>query len=352
MISTSIARRQHGLSLIELMVAIMLGAFLTVGVVNVFLSTKRSSTVENALARVQENGRLAVQLISADLHKAHYSGCNSVGGVVDIIALNASFEGVRGYEKSTAGVWAPDPANPTLNAFKTAARSGSDAINVQMADSLGRGMLAADVTSSDNEATLTGNPDCDIKKDDLLILSSCVTAHMLRVTNDVTCSNPASDLTVEFDTTGNLSLPIVPGYRYGDSSEIMKYESVSWYVADTGRDQYGEDVYALYRSVGGVAEEMVEGVEYLKIEFGQKIGSAMRYVKSTDADLDWDEVSTVRFAVLMQGFERVRSEDDTEPYNLLSTTIGASGSGAHSGGKVLRKVFGTTATLRNTPYDT
>ena len=98
---------------------------------------------------------------------------------------------------------------------------------------------------------------------------------------------------------------------------------------------------------------MLEGVEYLKLEFGQKIGNTgqMRYVSANDASINWNAVTTVRIGVLLQGYDPVRGDDDTEPYNVLSNTIGATGNTAHSGGRVIRKVFSTTATLRNTAYD-
>lgn len=349
---TNKVNRSVGFSLVELLIAIALGAFLVLGVVNVFTATKQSSVVENALARIQENGRLAIELVSADLHKAHYSGCNSVGGIVDVVATGVNFDGVRGFERAaTSGVWAPEPANPILTPISSTARKGSDVLSVQMATSIGHNLLTDDLSSNDGVAKLSANPDCAIETGDLVLVSSCLTAHMFRVTNTVACTDPASAVDLEFDNTANLPLPIEPGYRYTDQSEIMEYESVTWFVADTGRDLLGQDVFALYRSSNGVAEEMLEGVEYLQLEFGQRVGGQMRYVNAVDANLDWDEVVAVRFAILLQGYDQIRNEDDAEPYNLLGTTILASGDGAHSGGRVLRRIFSTTATMRNSPYD-
>ena len=45
-------KRQSGMSLIELMVALGLGVFLIFGVISVFLSNKSSSQVETSLARL------------------------------------------------------------------------------------------------------------------------------------------------------------------------------------------------------------------------------------------------------------------------------------------------------------
>jgi type IV pilus assembly protein PilW len=69
--------RQRGLSLIELMVALAIGAFLVLGVVTVFLANKDSARLENSLARLQENGRFALDLMREDLHRSQYLGCNT-----------------------------------------------------------------------------------------------------------------------------------------------------------------------------------------------------------------------------------------------------------------------------------
>lgn len=344
--------RNAGVTLIELLVALGLGAFIMLGVVSVFISSKSSATAEAALARVQENGRLAIQLISQDIRKAHYSGCNSVGGLVDIIATGVTWDGVRGFERdASAGTWSPSPDDAPMATGKAGARNGSDMLNIQMAVSLGTNILAADLTSDDDTVTLTRNPNCEVQQDDLIILSSCLSAHLFRITNAIACENPDDEVAVEFKNTGNLELPIEPGYRYGDPSELMRYESVAWFVADTGRDMSGQDVYALYRSSNGVTEEMVEGVEYIKFEYGQRIANQMRYVSASDASIEWDDVSTIRVALLLQGYDSVRNDDDVEPYNLLSSVISATGDGSHGGGRVLRKVFSITSTMRNTPYD-
>ena len=63
--SASLARApsgagQSGLSLIELMLALALGAFLVLAVVSVFLANKDAARRENSLARLQETGRFGL----------------------------------------------------------------------------------------------------------------------------------------------------------------------------------------------------------------------------------------------------------------------------------------------------
>ena len=73
--------RQRGLTLIELMVAMVLGLLVAAGIVTVFASTSSSSKAQNQLARLQEEGRFAITRISDDLQMANGQYCTNTGGV-------------------------------------------------------------------------------------------------------------------------------------------------------------------------------------------------------------------------------------------------------------------------------
>lgn len=67
--------RMKGFSLIELMVAILISVILMLGVVQLFLSTFRTDRTNTELSRVQESGRVAMELISREVRRAGYQGC-------------------------------------------------------------------------------------------------------------------------------------------------------------------------------------------------------------------------------------------------------------------------------------
>jgi type IV pilus assembly protein PilW len=71
------ARRQQGLSLVELMVALLIGLVLLAGVFQIYLSGRQSAHAQEDLARMQENGRYAMDLITQDLRRAGYWGGNA-----------------------------------------------------------------------------------------------------------------------------------------------------------------------------------------------------------------------------------------------------------------------------------
>lgn len=70
-------RRQLGMTLIEIMIALLIGAFLMGGVLQIFVSSRQTNRMQESLSRLQENGRFAMEFISKDIRRAGYWGCLS-----------------------------------------------------------------------------------------------------------------------------------------------------------------------------------------------------------------------------------------------------------------------------------
>ncbi|MDM8347608.1 prepilin-type N-terminal cleavage/methylation domain-containing protein [Pseudomonas sp. sp1636] len=66
---------QRGLSLIELMVAVLISTLLILGVTELFSRTSAADRANTELARMQESGRLALEIIGQDARRAGYQGC-------------------------------------------------------------------------------------------------------------------------------------------------------------------------------------------------------------------------------------------------------------------------------------
>ena len=76
---TPIKAHKHcrGFSLVELMVALVITLILLAGIGQIFLSSKKSYTVQDSLSRMQETGRYAMDTLTQDLRRAGYWGGNS-----------------------------------------------------------------------------------------------------------------------------------------------------------------------------------------------------------------------------------------------------------------------------------
>ncbi len=68
----AVALPDKGFTLVELLVAMLLGIVLSVGMVTAYLGTKQSAVYQDQLARMQENGRLAVWLLSREVVMAGF----------------------------------------------------------------------------------------------------------------------------------------------------------------------------------------------------------------------------------------------------------------------------------------
>jgi len=63
---------QSGFTLVEVMIAITLSLILIAGVIQIYVSSKESFRVQNELAQVQENQRIAVEFLQRDIRQAGF----------------------------------------------------------------------------------------------------------------------------------------------------------------------------------------------------------------------------------------------------------------------------------------
>ncbi|HET8900066.1 MAG TPA: PilW family protein [Rhodanobacteraceae bacterium] len=71
----------QGFTLVELLVAMVLGIIVSGGIISLFASTSRANRVQASLAHMQENGRFAVSRLVDDLRMTNGQYCSNSGGV-------------------------------------------------------------------------------------------------------------------------------------------------------------------------------------------------------------------------------------------------------------------------------
>ena len=90
MLNTHKTWNQQGLSLIELMIAITLGLFITGGLIQLFVNSHQSYRVQENVSRLQENGRFAMSFLIKDIRMADYWGCLRLDKDADPASTNIS----------------------------------------------------------------------------------------------------------------------------------------------------------------------------------------------------------------------------------------------------------------------
>ncbi len=149
--------KQKGLSLVELMVAMLVSMVLLLGIVELFMSTLRTDLTSTELARAQESGRIAMELLSRELRRAGYQGC--VGATTTTTAGSISYP--------DEAIQAPSTTSFTVNYARS---NGTASGNFPHRDCNNQGMdsyqitfsncgtdLCINSTDSGGQQTLTNN---------------------------------------------------------------------------------------------------------------------------------------------------------------------------------------------------
>lgn len=343
-----------GLSLIELMIALALSATLIIGVTTIYLDSSQTSRLSNSLARIQEAGRIATEIIARDVRMSGFQGCADPNSVsMTIIANNpptADFfqTSLRGWEVDN-GTWA-DGTEFDGESIEADAVVGSDVLAIQ------RGEVAP--------ITLTGNMDSGtnaniqvagelsmFEQNDMVLISDCENADLFRIS-----SNPESGTWAHANNVNNSNRL---SQQYTDSATIMRFSSTAYFVADTGRDDArGNAVFALYRqretNAGGsfVVDELVEGIESLQVLYGERLPSDnIRYVPADTAGLDMSRVVAVKLGFLISSPESVQDGTDQLSYDLPGETVAPAGTAGaavvHPADNRIRRTFESTINIRN-----
>jgi type IV pilus assembly protein PilW len=82
--TTNSRRPEQGLGLVELMIALALLAALMAGMVELFVSNTKNASATSNIARIEETGRVALQLLNSDVRRAGFFAgklANTTGGI-------------------------------------------------------------------------------------------------------------------------------------------------------------------------------------------------------------------------------------------------------------------------------
>lgn len=135
--------KQQGFSIIELVVALAIGTVLLAGVLSTFVSMKTTSEETSSYGALQENGRLALSLLTNDLLKQGFWGemsadlsFSSLTSVPNQIASDCSGDGLNNSSfPQTVGnfreLWGKTAANASEINCISDAKIGSDIIQVK-----------------------------------------------------------------------------------------------------------------------------------------------------------------------------------------------------------------------------
>jgi type IV pilus assembly protein PilW len=342
---TAVRRRQSGMTLIEIMIAVTISLVLLSGIMQVFLASKQTYRIQDGTSRLQENARFAMRFLTQTIRMAGYSGCSG-GSVtpVNIVDLdgdgladpvtNFAGDGLEGYE------YADLPLALTSANSLTAAEVLPDTdIIVILRGSSENVQLTGNMTTDNANIQISAASQAAVgfTDDDILFISDCEAADVFSINN---VSNAGTKTTMAHSSANNTGPKLSKAYKA--DAVVMKLEKIAYYA---GTNANGNP--ALFRRYmqgqNMVTEELVEGVASLQFQYGEDTTGdrhANRYVNAPNVT-NFANVVAVRIGLLMHTEEEINPGTDTSTYQVLDFLVDPADD------RRARHIFTNTSKLRN-----
>lgn len=337
--------RARGLSLIELMIAMVIGLVLMLGVTQIFIASRAASRLSEGAARTQENARFALDFLQRDLRMAGHFGCvndqahvvKNTGDVGYHLGISSGSGDpqdfsvpVQGYEAAgtapgarlTLGrAWSAAQSVPkSIANLKPAPLPGSDILVLRLMSPEGAVVTAISVAAGATTLTISSDGMARLKANaagtpTVFGVADCTRADVFPATIS------GSTVKVEKVDLSNYSI---------NNAMTMLYraDGMAYYIASNPN---GEP--ALYRArangAGGYGdgEELVEGIENMQFLYGldattnitlptpptgrivdQRVASAVSTGTDAAAAGQWRRVGMVQVGLLARSPQRASAE--------------------------------------------
>lgn len=364
--------KQQGFSLVELMTALLIGLILMAGLSTMFVTTKRNYTAQDSMARLQENGRIAMQILTREIRAAGYYGCaNDVDSVTN--TLNGAASGYGPYSHAVPIQGGDNGSGLYPGPVALPAGVVTDSISLRYADNEDSFEINAQMPQTSAALNITTGSATGVNVGDILFISDCTSAAIFQITGPGSAGDSLSSAgTVVHNTgaftpgPGNASKNL--GKQFDIDAKVMKYVQATYYIKPGASGQP-----ALWRSVLGTEVELIEGIEAMEILYGvdsDADGTPDQYMQAGSANLQteaqWRNVKSVRVGLVARalanktvsddkGQTRTVGEADVTPPALKQIDIDGDGNTDLDTSTLLpvserlyqRRVFRTTLLLRN-----
>lgn len=359
-------QNSKGVNLVELMVGLALGSFMSIGVLQMYVSNRQTFSNNEAVAQIQDNSRFAIKMISDNARMAGYTGCiskdrglsdtNTIDDIPITNLLNNSTgvnfnfgEAIVGYNDVGSS---PPPDLATALTGDPSPEAGTDVLVLRgaggdnvpiVSNNNGAQFFAANTNSTETcpSGALSLSGLCD---NDIVLASDCEKSVIFQITNIV---NASGRLNIGHSATGNPGN--APPASWGGNSgadtigtdgEIIKMYTRIYYIGDNnGRP-------ALYRKSNvDAAEVIADNIIDMQVLYGEDTTATANYevdqYSTADAVADWSRVRSVRVNLL------IASDNDNVVQGGAAMTVPFNGQNYVATDRRLYQVATTTVVLRN-----
>lgn len=321
---------KKGFTLVELMVAVALGAFMLGVMSKVLIEMKKTSVTQVNVQKIQNDINFSMEKLKIDLRTGGFRGCisaydpslswvnfsNSTGSSNYQTSMNA-ISGHSGNSGFTPSIDSTVSALSPLNTY--------DVLTVRQTvkDPL---VLTTDMINKNDPMIVDSGGATNFATNDFAIISSCSATSLFKV---------LSATGTKIIATNAAGI----GNRFVTGAQIYNYKTIIYYVATDGSKNN------LYRKYGNNSPELVvTNVEKFKVLYGLDTNNDTNVDKHSFANnvVNFSQVVSVKVGIVIKAEDNntIGSKKSAYKYNFFGTDFTPNDS-------ILRKVVYINSSLRN-----
>jgi len=333
-------RKAQGFTLVELMIALVIGLLVVAAAGSLFLSNRRVYASTESVNRIQENQRTAFEMMARDIREAGGNPCSrNLVNMLDTSKPSGSYW--TGWMQGVTG---------------TDGGAGADDLTLSLANGSSIAVTSADNPSANIGVSSVGS----IQPNDIVMVCNAEVASIFQVTqidssggislqHNSGSGNPGNlqkpfqvdQTTYDSNPSGNAAgycfLPGTPANSNclnkpsGSPAQVVTPYAVRWYIANNTRG--GTSLYRqrIVNSVPAAADEIAEGVTDMQIKYKFANAAPFQDANAGWTAAQWTSVTAIDVALTVRASAGVMSNRDTQG----------------TGGAVLSRRLEDVVTLRN-----
>jgi len=260
--------KKKGFTLIELLIAMALSGIVISAIYTLYISQNKSYAIQEQIAEMQQNARVAMDMIIRDVRMAGYFGCTG-----DTITNTLNNSSTNDY--ISTGVVGVNNDTSDGNNIK----NGTDEIFLKYGDP-SENIEVTPPYMPTTSAAIHVDDSGSLEDFDIAVISDCEYTSILQITN-VSGGGGTIVHNTGVGSPGNATKDL--GHKYEENSFIMKLHNINYYVRTDD---------TLMRSDGGSAQPLAENIEDLQFAYQDEDGNWF------DSPPTVEDIRSVRINVL------------------------------------------------------
>ena len=341
------SRAAAGFTIIELMVAMLLGLIVIGGVTSVFLANQQVYRTNAALSDVQDNTRMSFEMLAQNIREAGLLGCSNNGQVANVLADSPNNSGTdwwANWSNALMGYGSGTAANPALTVGTGATQQVSGTDSLMVLSAADGGLSVNTDTTSTNTFTLNGT-SADLATGKIMIVCDPAQATIFRASSYAAGTNPSVVYALKSGSgTGSstvncstgLGYPTVctgsgTAYTYAANSPIATLAAGVWYIGYNPTGTTSLYLATVDTTTGTVTQqETVRGVTAMNITY--HMANQASFVAASSVT-NWSSVDAVQVNLTVQ--------------QSSGPNAGTYTSGTTAAAAPIQRLYTVTSTVRN-----